>query len=106
MKKFILCLLACVFLSGNRTYSANPVPEDHLLNVYWVVPGGPTIIWNSVTGVPHVTTGYLVGYSIRHNRPVTTKKVYDVACNNYDQALEYLLEFENPVVLPRPVIAE
>jgi hypothetical protein len=105
MKKFILCSLACAFLFGTTAYPSL-VPEDHLLNVYWVVPGGPTIIWTSTTGVPHVTTGYLVGYSIRHNRPVTTNKVYNVACNDYDLALEYLLKFESPVVLPRPVIAE
>jgi hypothetical protein len=104
MKRFIPIFVVFAFICPN-TVLPSPVPEDHIMYVYWEVVGAPTVVTTTIDGGPHVFSGYLVGYSIAYNRPVSDTKIFYASVGDYNRALRYLLTLPNPVVLPRPVIA-
>src|SRR6266404_9466938 len=110
MKRIIQISIVSAFIWVGTSF-ASPVPETHIFNVYWKVANAPSIVCTSIdctsTNVPGGVAGYLVGYGIGYNRPQTTQQVFDVSFSDYDMAVQFLLtHVPNPVVLPRPVIAE
>jgi len=104
MKRIIQFTLFSALFCVSTLFAANPVPRTY--SVYWEAVGAPPVVWDSADGVPHVIYGYLVGYSVGYNRPPSDQQVFVASFTDYERATRFLLRLPNPVVLPKPVIAD
>ena len=100
LQSFLVLVVVCV-----TPVVASPIPETHIMNVYWEVAGAPPVVWSTVDGVPNVICGYLVGYATGYNRPPSTDKVFNASFSDYNRAVAYLSALPNPVFVPGSEIA-